>query len=212
MRLHFLFLTIILAGAHVEASMCPSGDDPPLEIQTKAGPVLYICGFEDHELSSPSKKRAFTEFSVYFTSSKNIEPKEIFTSDLSDTYWVSVQPETGIDLEELWFFSETPQPALARQIICQKDSCSFSATRCVFKSKPNPYPKAINRFMAEKNSGKFKNDGEELLDQIFAQALSGDKKALDFYAKNLEGLESVMIEAFNANKKKLEEIKSLKCR
>jgi hypothetical protein len=195
-------------------AVCPSGDDPPLTVTTKAGPVLSVCGFEDREVSSPKNKRAFMEFTVHYTAPNKPEPQKLFTADLADTYWVRVLDRgRGLELEELWFFSEKPQPALSRTITCEGESCKLSPARCIFKIKPNSYPKALAKLEEERKKGKFDEDGEELLDQIFAQALTGDEKAKAFYAaKMLDGFDEAMIEAFTANQKKIQEIKELKCR
>ena len=63
--------------------------------------------------------------------------------------------------------------------------------------------------MAQMKKGKWDEDSEELLDQIFGQAVTGDKKAIEFYAKAPAGLDVAMSEAFATNKKKLEEYEGL---
>lgn len=214
MRFLYLMVVGLFLSTPCFASVCPNGDEPPMIVKTKSGPVLSVCGFEDHEVPTAKPKRAFIEFTVYFTSAKHSEPQKVFASDPSDTFWIKDQDNKGLQLEELWFFSDKPQAALVREITCDAEQCQLSgATRCVFKIKPNTYPKALAKFEQQQKKGKFDEDGEELLDQIFAQALTGDAKAATFYAGEMpKGLDSAMIEAFTTNKQKIKEIKDLKCR
>lgn len=211
-ELIFSFIILFWVGP-ARATVCPSGDDANFEFKTKAGPVISVCGFEDREIKSPKGKRPFTEFSIYYTSTKVTQPEKIFSSEMSDTYWIQPKGESSLEIEELWFFANKPQGALARQVTCSAETCTVSGARCIFKIKANSYPKALAKFEAEKKKGKFDEDGEELLDQIFAQALTGDAKALQFYEKAPpDGLDAAMAEAFQTNHKKLGEIKELKCR
>lgn len=210
-----LFISLLSFFASVPAwsAICPNGDEPPLTVTTKSGAVLSVCGFEDHEVNSPKSKRAFMEFTVHYTTPQKTEPLKLFASDVADTYWVRVVEGKGLELEELWFFSEQPQPALSRTILCEGESCKVSPARCIYNIKPNSYPKALAKLDEERKKGKFDEDGEELLDQIFAQALTGDEKAKAFYrSKAPSGFDEAMTEAFVANQKKIQEIKELKCR
>jgi len=199
-----LFVLSLLSAPAM--ALCPGEDpEPSLSLKTEAGPTVFICGFEDREVVSPKGKRAFSDFTVYFNSAKQPAAQIIFTTDAADTYWAKMIPKKGLELEELWFFSEKPQPALSREITCSADSCQISEAKCVLKMKTNPFPKALPEFQKRSAAGTLKDDGEDLIDQIFAQAFMGDKAAKEFYAKDPVGLSPALLEAFTANRKKLEQ-------
>jgi hypothetical protein len=213
MRAILFSLLLFTVSLKAWSAVCPNGDEPSLTVTAKTGANLFLCGFEDHEVDSPKTKRAFTEFTVYYIANKQTEPRKLFASDIADTYWVRILEGKGMELEELWFFSEKPQAALSRVIACDGDTCELSPARCIFNIKPNSYPKALTKLEEERRKGRFDEDGEELLDQVFAQALTGDEKAKAFYAtKAPGGFDEAMKEAFSANQKKIREIKELKCR
>lgn len=127
-----------------------------------------------------------------------------FASDPNETYWIKQIPGKGLELEELWFFSEKPTPALKQEVTCTADSCGTSAQKCILKMKSNSFPKALANFRKRSAAGTLTDDGEELIDQIFAQAFLGDRAAKDFYATQPANLDPSLVEAFTANKKKLE--------
>ncbi len=126
-----------------------------------------------------------------------------FTSNPNETYWVKPLGDRGLEVEELWFFTEKPTPALKQEITCENNVCSASAPKCILKMKPNPFPKALAEFKRRSAANSLKDDGEELLDQIFAQAFLGNKEAKDFYANPPAKLDPALNEAFMANQKKL---------
>lgn len=208
-----LFAAAILFHDSSFAENCPGADEEPaLSVKTAAGPVLILCGFEDHEVQSPAGKRAFSEFSVYYTTAANKEPQKLFTSEVAETFWAKPIEGKGLELEEVWFFVEQPKPALWREITCQADGCTLSAPKCVFQMKSNPFPKALSEFEQKKKKKELSEDGEELLDQIWAQALLGDKNAQAFYTGSAEGLDENLTEVFDSNKKKLADLKSINCK
>lgn len=126
-----------------------------------------------------------------------------FSSDPNETYWVKAVPNKGLEIEELWFFTEKPTPAFRQEITCTKDACAAGAPKCILKMKPNPFPKALRDFKRRLAAGTLKDDGEELLDQIFAQAFTGNKEAKEFYAAAPAKLDPELSETFTANQKKL---------
>lgn len=126
-----------------------------------------------------------------------------FSSDPNETYWVKEVKGKGLELEELWFFSEKPTPALRQEITCGADACSASEQKCILKMKPNSFPKALPEFKKRMAAGTLKDDGEELIDQIFVQAFLGDKAAKEFYAAAPANLDPTLVEAFSTNQKKL---------
>lgn len=127
-----------------------------------------------------------------------------FASDPNETYWLKAVPGKGLEMEELWFFSEKPTPALKQEITCTAEACMPSAQKCILKMKPNSFPKALPEFRKRAAAGTLKDDGEELIDQIFAQAFLGDRAAKGFYAAQPANLDPSLVESFTANKKKLE--------
>ncbi len=127
-----------------------------------------------------------------------------FASTPNETYWIKQIPGKGLELEELWFFSEKPTPALRQEITCTADTCSASPQKCILKMKANSFPKALPEFRKRSAAGSLKDDGEELIDQIFAQAFLGDAAAIEFYKAQPANLDPALIEAFTTNKKKLE--------
>lgn len=185
---------------------CPSEDsEPALEMKTAAGPSLEVCGFEDHDVKAPKDTHTFSDFSIFATKDKT--PEKIWTSSESETYWVRVNGQRGLEVEELWFFTDNPVAGLRREVVCTADACTVSEPKCIYKAKKNAFPKALASFNKKLKDGKLKDDGEELLDQIFAQALAGDKSATAFYEKAPAGLTPDLTEVFEGNKKKL----SLQC-
>lgn len=195
------------------AEKCPGADDEPsLSITTTAGPTLILCGFEDHEVTSPQGKRAFSEFAVYYTTATNKQPQKVFSSQAAETFWAKPAEGKGLELEEVWFFADQPKPAIWHEITCQAESCAISPAKCVFQMKANPFPKALGEFEQKKKKKDLAEDGEELLDQIWAQALLGDKGAQTFYAGTLEGLDENLSEVFDSNKKKLADLKTVNCK
>ena len=131
------------------------------------------------------------------------ESLKAFASDPNETYWVKEIPGKGLEIEELWFFSERPTPALKQEITCTADACTATAQKCILKMKPNPFPKALAEFKKRTAAVTLKDDGEELIDQIFAQAFLGDRAAKDFYATQPANLDPALVEAFTTNQKKL---------
>lgn len=192
---------------------CPGQDDEPaMAVPTEAGPTLVVCGFEDHEVVSPTGKRAFSDFVVYYVTATNKEPQKLFNSEIAETFWLRGNTGKGVEMEEVWFFSEQPKPALWREITCEAESCKVSDAKCVFQMKSNPFPKALADFEKKrKNPKKLEEDGEELLDQIWAQALLGDKGAQTFYQGEATGFDENLTEVFASNKKKLADLKTLNC-
>lgn len=204
---------LILLSVPAWAEKCPGADEEPaLSVTTKEGPTLILCGFEDHEVQSPQGKRAFSEFTVYFTTNSNKEPRKLFASEVAETFWARPTDGKGLELEEVWFFADQPKPALWRDVTCQAESCTLSEPKCVFQMKPNPFPKALADFELKKKKKELTEDGEELLDQIWAQALLGDKPAQAFYAGTVDGLDENLTEVFDSNKKKLAELKTINCK
>ncbi len=213
MRRGFLLITFLFISSPSWAEKCPGADEEPaLSVTTTAGPTLILCGFEDHEVQSPQGKRAFSEFTVYFTTAANKVPQKLFTSQVAETFWAKALEGKGLELEEVWFFADQPKPALWREISCTADSCSLSLAKCVFQMKSNPFPKALADFKSKKEKKELSEDGEELLDQIWAQALLGDSAAQSFYVGTVDGLDENLSEVFDSNKKKLIELKTINCK
>lgn len=207
----FLFLTIAISFcAHAES--CLDGDDDPaLKVKTDSGHSLVVCGFEDHDVKTTEGKRAFADFTVYSVRTKDKKSSKVFESGASETFWIKPVKNKGLELEELWFFSEEPKPALWQEILCDDSGCKLSQAKCVFKMKPNSFPRALSEFEKARKAGDLSDDGEELLDQIWAQALTGDKAAQKFYNGKQTGLDESLMEVFESNKKKLRDLEALKC-
>lgn len=192
---------------------CLSGDDDPaMKVKAANGITLVVCGFEDREVKSPKGKRAFADFTIYAQIPNVKEPQKVFMSGASETFWIKGVEGKGFQLEELWFFSDEPKAALWQEITCESSSCKVSSGKCVFKMKPNSFPNAIKKFEKLRAKGKIEEDGEEILDQIWAQALTGDTKAQKFYDSGIEGVSPSLMEVFNSNKAKLKELTDLKCK
>lgn len=194
---------IALTACPVFAQSCPGeNDEPAISVKTEAGPTLLVCGFEDREVKSPKGKRAFTDFDVYAVVA-NKGPEKIFSGEAADTYWVTALPKKGLQLEELWFFSDEPKPAIKSEITCVERECKRGEEKCVFKMKKNPFPKALAEFKKKSESKILGEDGEELMDQIFAQAVTGDKAAKEFYAADHKELDPALSDIFKSNQAKL---------
>jgi hypothetical protein len=220
-------LTFVGASFFTPASFaqCPGEDtEPAMSVKLKNGTTLFICGFEDREVPGTKGKRAFSDFGVFYELAAKEEPGDrpdaemkpispsaptafeslkAFTSDPNETYWVKEIPGKGLEIEELWFFSDRPTPALKQEITCNADACNASAQKCVLKMKSNPFPKALVEFKRRLAAKTLKDDGEELIDQIFAQAFLGDRAAKDFYVSPPANLDPALVEAFTTNQKKL---------
>lgn len=211
--LRIVGILLFLSPVFTWAAGCPGADDEAaLQFKTEAGPTVIVCGFEDHEVQSPTGKRAFSDFTVYFTVDDKKEPQKLFSSDVAETFWIKPVETKSLELEEVWFFSEQPKPALWREITCTADACSVSAAKCVFSMKANSFPKALAEFEKKLKSKKLDDNDEELLDQIWAQALLGDTKAKDFYNAPVSGLNENLKEVFDSNKKKLADLQTLNCK
>lgn len=212
MQVTAAFLILILS-IPAWAEKCPGADEEPsLSVKTEAGPTLILCGFEDHEVTTPKGKRAFSEFTIYYTTASNKEPQKLYTSELAEVFWAKPNEGKGVELEEVWFLSEQPKPALFREVTCTAESCTLGAVKCVFQMKANPFPKALTEFADKKKKNELAEEGEELLDQIWAQALLGDKPAQTFYDGASEGLDENLTEVFASNKKKLADLKTINCK
>lgn len=180
-------------------------------MKTEAGPTLVLCGYEDHEVVSPTGKRAFSEFTVYYSTEAKPEPQKLFSSEVAETFWARADGGKLLELEEVWFFSEQPKPAIRREITCTAEECKVSDAKCVFSMKANPFPKALADFEKKRKTKEIEDEGEELLDQIWAQALLGDKAAQTFYETEQAGLDENLTEVFQSNKKKLRDLKEINC-
>lgn len=211
LRSFLLLMTAIPFYARAEA--CLGGDDDPaLKIKTDSGYSLVVCGFEDHDVKTVDGKHAFADFTVYSINPKDKSPSKVFESGTSETFWIKPVKNKGLELEELWFFSEEPKPALRQEISCDDSGCKLSQTKCVFKMRPNSFPRALSQFEKARKAGNLNDEGEELLDQIWAQALTGDKAAQRFYNGKQQGLDESLAEVFESNRKKLRDLENLKCR
>lgn len=204
------FFALSFVGSAV-AQVCPGEDpEPALSVKLTEGPGLALCGFEDNEVVSPTGKRTFTDFTIYYTTTDSKTPRKIFTPEVAETYWVS--PTTnGLLLEEVWFFVEQPKPALRREIKCAGDKCELGKIECVFDLTPKLFPDSLEKFDKKKAEGELEEEGEDLLDEIWAEALTGDAKAREFYAGTQTGLDSNLAEIFASNKKKLSELLTVHC-
>lgn len=212
MRAVLLMLT--LWSGFVRAEGCPGVDDEPaFTLKTKAGPTLNLCGFEDHEIKAEKGRRAFSEFTVYALPKAGATPEKIFASEGGDTHWARVDDKGTLELEELWFFADRPHPAIERAISCADGACRVAATKCVLLLKRGIFPKSLATLEKRlKNKKPVGEDGEDLLDEVWAAALSGDKKALAFYeAEPAAGLDSTLVEVFNGNRAKLKLAQGLSC-
>ncbi|HMN69785.1 MAG TPA: hypothetical protein PKC28_14675 [Bdellovibrionales bacterium] len=201
-------LVLLFAPITAFAMGCPGEDaEPAFTAKTEGALTLSLCGFEDHEVQVTKGKRAFSEFQIFSFSAKAPTPVQVFTAEENETYWAKALPGKGIELEELWFFSEKPQPAVVRTITCKDEACTVSEPKCVFKMKKNPFPKALKDFETRHKAGTLGEDGEELIDQIFAQAVTGDKGARAFYETPAApvNLGTELKHVYEANKKKLSE-------
>jgi hypothetical protein len=198
-----LLFALAFTALPASAQSCPGeNDEPAISVKTEAGPTLIVCGFEDHEVKAAKDKRAFTDFGVYAAVGEKT-PQKIFSAESSETYWIQSLTKKGLQLEELWFFSDDPKPAIQKQITCTAETCAVGEAKCIFKMKKNPFPKALAAFKKKAAAGKLGEDGEELLDQIFAQAITGDKAAKEFYSKDPGQLDPAMAEVFKGNQEKL---------
>ena len=196
-----LLFTLLSVSAWAQ---CPGEDaEPAILLKTKAGPSLFVCGFEDRDVSVGKDKRAFSEFTIYSTLPDKPETVKVFTSEGGETYWLKQNPANGFEIQELWFFSDKPQPAFRMEVRCTATECVKTESKCILKMKQNPFPKALAEFHKRAAQGKLEEDGEDLIDQIFAQAFTGDKAAKDFYAKKPADLDSELEEAYLTNQKKL---------
>src|SRR5687767_13795788 len=119
----FMFSFMFLSSAfQAGAQTCPGvEDDPAVTAVTRTGPRLIVCGFEDSEVPAKKPKRAFTDFAIYYNTHKSPQLQNIFASETADTYWVKAVDGKAIELEELWFFSEKPMPALKREVTCDAE-------------------------------------------------------------------------------------------
>ncbi len=199
-----IWIPLILFAVPAMAQSCPGeDDDPAFLVKTTAGPSLFLCGFEDREVKAAKGKRSYTDFDIYFVTEASKEPHKVFSGESSETYWAKAIPGKGIELEELWFFSEEPRAALQSMVSCTAEACKVSEEKCIFKMKRNPFPKALAEFKKKSAAGKITDEGEELIDQIFAQALTGDKAAKEFYSSEPKGLDPALKEVFTTNQSKL---------
>lgn len=209
-------ILLLLAGLTLSspswAQTCPGGnaeEEAPLKVRAGGGRSLLVCGFEDREIERPKGWQAYADFVVYSAKDSVLEPEKVFVSDAGDTHWVRAVKGKGFELDEVWIFAEKPYAAIRRVITCKDSGCSVSDTKCTFKMKRNPFPKALAELKSHK--GKLGDKGEELLAEIWAQALTGDKDALEFYDGKAEELPATFREEFEANKAKLALAKQLKC-
>ena len=200
-----MLLWLLLSSVLAHAQSCPVDDeDAPIRVKTPAGHTLVLCGFEDREVPTTKGKRAFSEFEIFLKNKDAAKaPLKVFSAEESETYWVKELPGgRGVELEELWFFDEKPEAALRRELVCEGDACKLSEPACVFK-RANAFPKALTQFQSLVASGKIGDEGEELLDQIFARAMNGDAAAKAFYDGPAPKLEPALKDVFDTNKKKL---------
>ena len=108
------------------------------------------------------------------------------------------------------FFSDKPEPALLRQVNCSAESCSLTPPKCVLKLRKNPYPKALANYHKHPPDD-LGDHGEDIIDQIFAQALSGDAAALKFFEVAPAHLDGRLDEVFDSDKRKLKQALELHC-
>jgi hypothetical protein len=217
--LFLLFLMAVSASAWEAAyaadagpvQNCPGADDEPaMKVKTAAGPVLVLCGFEDHELKSPKGKQTFSEFTVYAWMPGAKDAQKVFAStEPSDTYWAKASGGKGLELEELWFFDEKPNPAITRSVTCTAQGCQASQPKCVLRLKKNHHPKALADLQKKLQAPG--EQAEDLLDQVWEQALAGDAAAQKFYESKPDGLDKSLVEEFTGDQQRLVQAKTLKC-
>ncbi|NJL25575.1 MAG: hypothetical protein HC902_10655 [Calothrix sp. SM1_5_4] len=212
---HIYKMTVAAAvclSAVSQARTCPgTGDEPLMSVKTKAGPTLVVCGYEDHEVTTPKGKRAFSEFTVGAALDEDKPAEVVFSAGGTDTFWIKSVPGKGFELEELWSFDDTPRPAIWREVTCEAGKCAPSPGKCVLKLKRNPFPKALSALQARLNSKSPDESDEALMDQVWAQALSGDKEAQAFFERRPAGFDAALTEAYDSIRGKLREAGELKC-
>lgn len=209
-----LFALMMSIGAKSLAAGCPfSSEEPKLVLRTRESVRLIVCGFEEKEKPIAKNKKQMSEFKVY--SQKNQEePKEIWSVGALENYLVSAIRD-GLLLEEMWWLGDKYHPSLKYEIKCDRKECSIGGGSCVLKAPKNPYPKIIKEIkkrLHEKDLG-----GAPYLDAMmikaFAQALSGDSEAQDFFLeKNRPSrLDGAFGEEWQFAKLKLEKAKKAGC-
>lgn len=197
-----LWLLLLLVSARAFAQACPVDDtEAPIKLTTPAG-QLVVCGFEDRDVPSVKGRRAFSDFEIFVTG-EGKAPVKLFASEESETYWLKEIPAKGVEIEELWIFGDKPQAAFRREITCAA-KCELSAVKCAFKKGSNPFPKVLTQFQKRHAEGKLGEDGEEMIDKIFAQAMTGDAAAKGFFSSPPDKLDKILAETFASNKRKLE--------
>lgn len=163
-----LFIVVLLLSVRLHAQECPGEDnEPALKHKTAAGPELILCG-------NAGEDGTYTDFKVYAWPAGAKQGTEVFASDVDVLYTVS----KDMKIVEQWTIGESLAPAVERGITCTKDKCQVAAPKCAWKMKKNPFPKAL----AALKKGAKDEEGEDLLDQVLAQAIGGDKAALEFFA------------------------------
>lgn len=181
-----------------------AGDSPKMQVATKNGWHLILCGYSTE-----------SEFEIYSVDSKGIISTALVSYDAND-YVRSTEIPNGVKIEELVVIGNDmgkPWPAFEQKIECT-DSCKVSGSVCMYK-KPDLKvvfnAEEIKAFQVGKNK-QFVPE-EAILAKASDAALTGDKKAQDFFLnqKKTIKLDAASAELFEATEKILRKMLKAKC-
>lgn len=175
----WLLVSILCFSVTAFAQVCPDGDEPPLVHGLGDDLQLVVCGYEDHDFPAEGNLRAFSEFAVHTAKGEDVGPK-IYSSPEGLTQFIA-DTAKGFAMTEVWEVGDKMLPSLKRELTCVGSQCKVGPPTCVLKAPKNPYPKALSEVQLKLKKGKKNSVSEEEIDNVFAQAMGGDKEAAKFF-------------------------------
>jgi hypothetical protein len=168
--------------------ICPSewagNPEPVVKITQKGMPTLLVCSERDFERQKTgAEKIELSLFKVLALTSRGAKPEVFFDSKNENEVYRIIPLEAGVQISEQYEFRSKRIPLLSFSVKCTEAGCRRGRKGCVIPERAkNPHPKALNEWKkrideVEKADVTGETPLDELVDQLFEQALTGDLKA-----------------------------------
>lgn len=167
---------------------CPSeyfgNPEPILKITQSGAPSLLVCSSRDFDLPKGGvEKLLLTTFKVISLTGRTAQPEIFFDSKNEEETYRIIPLEQGVQISERYTTKKGEIPLLSFSVKCSEKGCRRGRKVCVIpKKEKNPFPHALDDWKKRIHKSEGVEVGgeaplDELVDQLFEQALSGDQNA-----------------------------------
>lgn len=167
---------------------CPSewagNPEPVLMVSQPGMPTLLVCSERDFDhLKNDAGKVELSMFKILTKTSVLAKPEILFDSKNENENYRIIPIEHGVQVSELYEFNSNRIPLLSFPVRCSSAGCRRGKKVCVIPERAkNPFPKALAEWRkridtADGTAVSGETPFDELVDQLFEQALTGDLKS-----------------------------------